>query len=492
MTKHLEMITQELNPSSFRYMQLFDEQHIEAIIQRSGIAHYLTFGRIEEALQVGFTITQKDSIAAEEAEDEEAAFEDEQTFEEAAFGNATETEEEVIEAETEEVPKVTSSEHPRNQEIQDDVYFSTRMESIVKARGNRSAYGFVCMAKLEGADEIDKLIYSNWENTKLEYPTKEEDAEESEEVNDITELESAEMTISNSSGSKDTHTFDGDDSTFRLSGNTTKKAGVFRSDLSKSLDDLFGLINVGQQIGLLVIRIGSLIRKATVPASVLTDAKHSGLKTELMKQLDDIGMNSRLLWPREIQGVELSIELLGAEGTLAPFMDAYNILLANVAAAHGIPIEALKGSELGLRSAETNREAFFVTLQKEQEAAKRDIKWMLENFYDLQEGTYDIQFDAFKEMNEKEIIELKILKFDGLSKAIPNMERLGIEASSLLEYFEIDIEVNEQLIAENKAKREQMTQGLMQSQNNNSDSSDDGDESEDTESQKPPGEEDEI
>lgn len=248
----------------------------------------------------------------------------------------------------------------------------------------------------------------------------------------------------------------------RLIGNYSAKMGQFRAEVDPIIDDLIGLASNNQQTALRVIRIGSGQRYMIAPASMVQDTETN---TKLKNFLANFGMNSLFITPEGSFGAEgesrFEYGIKFAEGSLPsdPKMDR-DIHLEAISSYTKIPREIFIGSELGLRSAETNRSSFMNKIELTQKKANPDILWMLSLLVELDETT-DLRWNPFEEIDESEAFLLKQQKLDLVSRLLPNLEALGMDQKQLYEYIDLELDIDETMKEEAKAEKEAMREEIM-------------------------------
>jgi hypothetical protein len=357
------------------------------------------------------------------------------------------------------------------------------MEIYIKALGARDGLdGFSVIGKFQFEDNEDEVLY--W----VEQPN-------------ITNLETVagtlelrELTITNpvdfaTNSRKPTVLTNAQLQKVRLLGNLTKNPNKFRTKIEKIFDDLIALAVLGQQIALLVIRLGSGIRYVMAPAHVLANAD---TRKEYEDFLENMGMNSTIAVPdgTEIdKGFTFGVEFGDGASPIQP-AEHQDYYLTNISIATGVPKEALKGNEIGLRSAETNRQAFLNTLSRMQNDAEDDILWLLEQEFEdegfVAEGLH-LKWKPLVEVDEAEALEILDKKLRLASELVPSLSQMGIELEDFYNLIGLEVNISQDQLNKFEEEKEKLNEQFAGAMNNELSTEDQEKEEPDSDSTAPDG-----
>ncbi len=275
-----------------------------------------------------------------------------------------------------------------------------------------------------------------------------------------------------------------------LIGNYSEVIGRYRAWIDPIVDDLIGLANTNQQTALRTIRISSGQRYVIAPQSIVGNPES---QRKLEKFLANFGQNSLFIAPEGSFTADgktrFEFGLKFGEGSLPSNpKDDRDIHLESVSAYTKIPREIFIGAEIGLRSAETNRQGFLNQVSLAQRLSDQQILWMLSRIVadsdeptdestDLSE-THKVRWLPFVEVDETEKTTLEIQRFDSMLRLLPAMDKLGWDQQLVQDKLGIDIKIDESMKQTAKEEAEALRDSMMEkstglSEDESNDDSDD-------------------
>lgn len=359
--------TLDMNPAVFRYWQGLNRTIYKMIYQRSAIGHWLCEGRVKEAFGPGFDIMQGDNI------------------------------------------------HPRNDEILNDKELTDYMDITIKAIAASIAYGYSVQIFGKFAESTKPVYY--W----LEEP----DISELSILEGTKIIKSIQFTppVKYAYNYKPIRVVGAQAANTRIIGDFTATMGEFRSYLEPIADILVSLINLNQQAALLIIRVGSGVRIIKVPYTLLEDET---TKNEIYNGLRNMGVNSLFVVPDSIEG-EVDIQVYFGEGGQVDFTSHRDNYLKEIAAYTGYPKEAFDGAEIGLRSAETNRQGYLNRQVELQQKHATAVLFMLEKVYELDTENVWLRWKPFTEPDETETLDNNIKRIEALKSLLNIVDHSKID-----------------------------------------------------------------
>jgi len=248
-----------------------------------------------------------------------------------------------------------------------------------------------------------------------------------------------------------------------LIGNYSETIGQYRAWVDPIFDDLIGLANTNQQTALRTIRVSSGLRYIMAPASIIGDDE---AQAKLEKFLNNFGMNSYLVFPEGAFGADgkqrFEFGIKFGEGSLPSNpKDDRDIHLEAISGYTRLPRETFIGSELGLRSAETNRQGFLNQVNLAQIKSNYHYMWgidrVVQDTKDETESIIDLytpKWRPFVEVDETEKVELDMKRIDIMVDIMPVMDRLGWDQQVVQDLIGLEMVIDEALKqkAENEAK----------------------------------------
>lgn len=409
--------------AQFRMWQDFTLAELYEIVNRSPLAYYLAFGIVEEAYQYGFMVVDNEG-----------------------------------------------EKHEKDREIQDSEYYDEDLQALTMAVGNARTYG---------ANNIwFKEFQEKW--TFLNYTTGDipDHTSFTVEFDDKFKIIKTELKMKVGSKATDYTITDNEELFLFVNEKGPKFRG--RSELEAIFDNLFAETILMMQLILYIIRIGSGVHKLLVNESLFGDNPQSkALFKNLKGQLDKMGLNTKLMFPKEIDGVETSYELYTGTGGSVNFKEAHTVLLTPIASKTGIPLEKLRGESTAFASTEVHQSQYFQQLVKIRTKFKDMHKWKISKRYDMELDSFGIDYKINPELSEKEKTESNYNKLDALSKLDVNqLADFGISPERLMTFLDIDIEIDEALISKREVERQTMRDAF-ESEDETDDTEDDDDEEED-------------
>ena len=189
------------------------------------------------------------------------------------------------------------------------------------------------------------------------------------------------------------------------------KKGTGISELEKIWDILFGLMTLEEHATLYAIRNGGGLPVAKIPMSLLADEEFMVAFNSGMQKFGAI--NTINIIPTADDDTFKGVEFDVIQSDQMDFLAIRDLLLGALAAATGIPREVWLGSELGLKSAETNRDSFYTLKQNIQAMYEKLFEWIIrklnEHYKWFGEKT---QFDFLFAVDQvkDEVTEMNVLK----------------------------------------------------------------------------------
>ena len=195
----------------------------------------------------------------------------------------------------------------------------------------------------------------------------------------------------------------------------------------------------------------------------------AGTRAKYEAMLENMGINTLFSYP-DGKGEEFEFELYFGEGSPpVNWSEAIDTFLIGISIHTKIPKEALKGNEIGLRSAETNRQAFLNTMTEEQTDSNADIMWMIEKEFGIEfdEGD-DLRWRPLVEVDETEKVTVLAQKLATVQAALPFLDEMGMDLQDLYDALGLDMKIDEakrqEAISQKEALREKIQEGLVEGQ----------------------------
>ena len=429
MSSRIVSTSKDFNPATFRYWQDINTVIYDVLYHRNPYANYYAEGIVREAFVKGFDYMLGDK------------------------------------------------EHPNNEEILSHPLFNDMMEKTILAIAQKRANTFAVMIWVKMEDQPEEQLYwLSWEDlVSMEIIPFTMDINYIEFHPPVYAVQTVDFTPIKL-GKKDSST---PIVNVKLMANYGKKSGQFRSIFEPIFDDLVGLTNISQQIVIKQIRIGSGIRNITVPWEMYADKE---AMTKFEGQLENMGVNSLMITPGDKDGVA-KVELYFGEGSMSSKEDKEEIL-GNIAAYTRIPIEAWKGSMLGVRSGDANRDMLLnqyskINTDEEEYVLWNSLKQFNELLSDSIEGVW-LRFKPLSEEDPKELIAIIGQKLDIIQKLAPDYNRLGIVQKELYSLIDLDLKIDKALIAEFEEEKEALMNTMNTEGNEDGENVDESQSSEDT------------
>lgn len=394
----------EVNPSEFRFWQDILPFQIRILVERSAWANYLTYGITEDALQNDIVMLDNE-------------------------GN----------------------EHPKHKETIADPRYQQIKEAEKRIIGDYLSFGWSYGAVLElGENTILKSFTSSdvADGANVSFDIDEETAEI---LKAELEIEALNTTIKKEFNTK----ADLEKGYLLINEHGSLYKGW--SYLAPIFDLLFAEWALHQQLSIFVIRVAGGIHIMLMDESMFgNDTNASQMRAGIKQQMDRMGKNTKLIAPKTINGVDTEYKLYTGEGN-QNWAEMQEVLLTPIAGYTGIPVEALKGSPTAYSSSQEHSKKHLRQVEKIQNIALRLHKWAMNQVFGIDA---DYKIEEFKEMTEQEAVELKTKKLNALATISDKAEGLGLSAEALLEYLEIDMEVDQALIEAKQARADEMAKGF--------------------------------
>ena len=348
---YIDESSYEFNPTSRRYGSTIDYDLITFLAERSPIAYYLCYGIVEEALIYGFN----------------------------AITNG-----EVDERLTD--------------EIQDAEWYDEMIDTASKILGTSRLYGWSVAIPFKdarreypkiyifdmGTDAHAEVIYKGITPVSVDYQI---------QYDLIRSLDTIQSSTSE----------------FLFTLRENKKIGSGKSYLYPIFDDLIMDLVLSQSTGLYLTRLGGGIKKLKVPLSFFHEDNEK-LRSNTLKNLESLGYNTNFIFPAESPDGEYEFEIYTGSGPAMNIKEAQEFYLNRISLYTGIPRSKLVGSELGLRSSETNYEYHSTQIQNIRRDLKKIIKWLIP-IYDASIELQNLELrenEAAKERDKIEILKDKV------------------------------------------------------------------------------------
>ena len=210
-------------------------------------------------------------------------------------------------------------------------------------------------------------------------------------------------------------------------------------------DELWGLDSLSENSVYFGIKHGSGMIYLEIPESKYNDP---ATKAKVDRFLRNFAPNGVYVVPKfDDLDPEFQPELKELQGTQIDFLSLRDLLLGGVSAATGWPREVVLGSELGLRSAETNQSAYFAILQGIQEDYRPVMRWLVNTICRSTEGLTDKEDSDFKIQYRKREVQdddkdVAILKEK--SEILDKLVRNNISLESILKLLDLeDLDIEE-------------------------------------------------
>lgn len=373
MSREPRVTTQKRRNEMFRYGQAYDNSKITFMIDRNPYAYRLTYGVVRDAIGKGIKTIEKETekdktwskdmweVLKKEWKTLEKYFGDERGFRKALFMVRETNNETVLRSFT-----------PKDYSVAYDKHYN-----IVKMNATEYIGGSEAMSILH---QIPANIDSGVVDEKFDL-----------------------------------------DSLYELIIRESDRKGEGKSVLQPVWDTLFSLMMLDEHATYFVIRVGGGLKIIKVPEDKLNDAKYMAKIRNAVEGVNS-GNGVMIIPTVNVAGTnvqDLTFELLSGE--LIDFLAVRDLLLGSLAAATGIPREVWLGSELGLRSSETNQSNYFSVLQDIQDDYRPFLEWLIRKLNKKhkwfgEEEEFDIEFIARSEMTDRQKMELWNIKGDILSK----------------------------------------------------------------------------
>jgi hypothetical protein len=186
---------------------------------------------------------------------------------------------------------------------------------------------------------------------------------------------------------------------------TKDKIGEGASYIEPVFDTLYGLQTVSANSVYFAIRVGGGLKVIKIPEAKLGDTAYMTRVEDMLKSIDSAMSTITIPIVSGLGTEQPDFEL--KSGDQIDFKTIKDELRADLSAYSKLPREALIGSELGLRSAETNQGAYFRVLEDIQRQYVPTLLWLVKRFaekYGWNAEKIGIQFRKRLEINETEQI----------------------------------------------------------------------------------------
>lgn len=448
-------VTHEVNPSVWRRGQKWSYKDKDYIIRRTGAGNYMAFGIVEEAFQTGFTMFSRAVDTAIDEPTDEASIDIDENVDDTSMNQSMNIDEET------EKPSIQKDDvkHDRNNEIIQSDNYKDHIYGMVQAIGHSRTHQWSAAMHLKTEDDVSVIVWGDKSNTKLFF---EDDGVTENKVvftpvKTLATTETAAKTIN--FVFSDTLESTEDQKIIPLAEVRIIRArsmqwGQGQAAIDPYLDALFALATLFEMVGIWSIRsVGVPMFGAD---ESLWDAEQGTLKTDMLDSLRNWGINTKMLYPLTIRGSPTKIELY-TPGDNPNFDVALKTILAEISIGTGIPGEKLVGNPVGLRSTEENQRNFFRAIGKIVSNHIQDFEWMYRRVWDIEDqDDFYLVVDPYEEMDELKQLEVKAKQMEVLSKMAVFAEKFGISPKVSLEYLGIDIEIDENLIAEFQKRRDEL------------------------------------
>lgn len=417
MSSRIVSTSKDFNPATFRYWHTINTVIYDVLYHRNPYANYYAEGIVREAFSKGFDYMQGDK------------------------------------------------EHENNEKILSHDLFNDMMEKTILAIAQKRANTYAVMIWFKMEDQKEEQLYwLSWEDiVSMEIIPFTMDINYIEFHPPVYAVQTVDFTPI-TLGTKNSHK---PIENLKLMASYGKKSGQFRSIYEPIFDDLVGLTNISQQVVIKQIRVGSGIRTIQVPWEMYSD---DAAMAKFEKQLENMGVNQMMISPQDSDG-GVEVKLYFGEGSISSKEDKEEIL-GNVAAYTRIPIEAWRGSMLGVRSGDANRDMLLNQYSNINTSEEEYILWnSLKQFDELFSGTIEGVWLRFKPLTEEDptqLIDIIGKKLDIAQKLSPDYKRMGIVQKELYSLLDLDLKIDKTLIAEFEKEKETLMNTV------NTDDSEDG------------------
>lgn len=367
MSSSIKVSVEKRRDDRFRYGQIFTTRNIDHMVERSPFAFFLTDGIIDDAIGKGIK---------------------------------------VVDPETE---KVT------DWYIQFLAVLNTMFTDVMKGFKYERRYGKSDSILFDSADDALMLRIFSPKNYFVEY---------SKEYK-ITKLDAME-TVGGIMASTIPHTLtteDDLDKNYELLIREKETKGQGMSVLEPYWDTLYSLRVLDANATRFAVKEGGGLYVANVPTGKNKDDKnYRNVVREQLQSIDSsMGTITLPMYTDSDGKVIAKPALEQISGDQIDFIAIRDLLIGSLAAGTRIPREVLLGSELGLKSAETNQSAYFSLLQDIQDDYIPYWKWLIntlnKKFNWFTEGQeFDIVYNTRDVMTEEQKIDLLVKKAELVEK----------------------------------------------------------------------------